>query len=292
METCWFGVGGLDVAAARWPGPSASERAPVVLVHGLGGSTIEWEAAGGRLAEVLARDVVAVDLPGFGRSRLPRGRAVIAAQARVVSRILDQLGPAALVGNSMGGLIGLAVATRHPDAVTHLVLVDPALLTRAARTTSVATTARYATALMPFVGPRVIAALRRRTGPDRYVEERLAAIVRDPTRVEADVRVRLVDQAAERAAFPEAARCYSEAARSIFTGLRGAWQAVRRVVAPTLVIHGSHDALVPVAVVDRLRQARPDWSYEIFDDAGHLPHLEMPERFVEVVAAWLSDSPQ
>ena len=289
MEACAFVAEGVELAATRWPGPPGTRGSPVLLVHGLGGCTIEWDAVGGPLAEALGSDVVAVDLPGFGRSRLPRGRAIIPTHVRVVSSLLDELGPALLVGNSMGGLISLAVAARRPEVVTRLVLVGPALLTAGGRPGNLATAARYTVALTPMVGPAMIAARRRRTTAEAYVDDRLKAIVRDPARIGQGVKTRLVAQAGERASFAEASRCYSDAARSIFTGLRSAWRAVRDVTVPALVIHGDHDALVPVALVERLRRARPDWSYTIFDDAGHLPHLEMPERFVEVVAAWMSD---
>lgn len=289
MEATRFVIGPLEVHGVRWPGPTGATERPVLLVHGLGGCTIEWESVGGRLAAELRTDVYAVDLPGFGRTRLPRGSAAIPRHVGAVTAVLDELGPSTLVGNSMGGLVSMAVAAQRPASVAALVLVDPALVTGGGSSPTVRTAARYAIALTPVVGPAVISRLRRRAGAERYVADRLAAIVHDPDRIAAEVRARLVEQATERAAYAEASRCYSAAARSIFTGLRGSWRVTKSLTAPTLVIHGAHDALVPVGLVDRLRALRPDWAYEVFDDAGHLPHLEIPERFVQTVRAWMAE---
>jgi pimeloyl-ACP methyl ester carboxylesterase len=56
---------------------------------------------------------------------------------------------------------------------------------------------------------------------------------------------------------------------------------------PTLVVHGDLDRLVPLASVDALRELRPDFTIEIFDDVGHAPQLEVPERFMDIVGPWL-----
>src|SRR4051794_6515318 len=103
---------------------------PVVFVHGLAGSWQNWleniphfAAAGHR--------VVAFDLPGFGASELPGEKVSIAGYGRLVDTLLDGLGvgPAVLVGNSMGGFIAAEVAIQVPQRVERLVLVSAAGLT-------------------------------------------------------------------------------------------------------------------------------------------------------------------
>ena len=71
----WLDVDGFRVHAVQW-GNSAGAvgGARVVLVHGLGGHTISWEPSAAALAERLHATVTAVDLPGFGLTRVPRGR--------------------------------------------------------------------------------------------------------------------------------------------------------------------------------------------------------------------------
>ena len=82
---------------------------PIVCVHGLGGNILNWVV----LAPLLGRlgRVVALDLPGFGRSPLAGRSTRIGDQARVLARFLGHIGqPAMLLGSSMGGLIALQVA--------------------------------------------------------------------------------------------------------------------------------------------------------------------------------------
>src|SRR4051795_7475344 len=102
----------------------------MVFIHGLAGSWQNWlenlphfGAAGHR--------VIAFDLPGFGASQAPREKISIPGYGRVVDALLDRLGvgPAVIVGNSMGGFIGAEVAIQYPARVERLVLVSAAGLT-------------------------------------------------------------------------------------------------------------------------------------------------------------------
>ena len=98
-----------------------------VLVHGLGGSQLNWELFAPMLTP--AGRVLALDLPGFGLSEPGERPATVPANVRVLDRFLHQVarGPVVLVGNSMGGMIAILLAARSPENVTGLVLLDPAL---------------------------------------------------------------------------------------------------------------------------------------------------------------------
>ncbi len=100
----------------------------MVLVHGLGGSHLNWMHVADPLTD--HHHVVAVDLPGFGLTPPAGRRSTMEANRDLVHLFGLELSPAApvvLVGNSMGGLVVMLEAARHPDCVSHLVLVDPAL---------------------------------------------------------------------------------------------------------------------------------------------------------------------
>jgi len=84
------------------------------------------------------------------------------------------------------------------------------------------------------------------------------------------------------------ARAFIQASRSI--GLRIAdprfWSRVAAAGAPTLVIHGSLDRLIPVAAARELCHRRPDWELEILEGSGHVPMMETPDLFLDALQAW------
>src|SRR5690242_7458182 len=100
---------------------------PVVLVHGLGGSHLDWLNVAGPLGR--HGRVLALDLVGFGRTP-PEGRSAdVWAQRDLLVRFVREVAgsPAVLVGNSMGGLLTVMAAAEYPDDVAGAVLVDPAV---------------------------------------------------------------------------------------------------------------------------------------------------------------------
>src|SRR5512144_2702302 len=102
---------------------------PIVLVHGLGGSHLNWLPVAPRLAA--HGRVLAVDLLGHGRTRSLGRSARLGANRRMLARFIEAVArePAVLMGNSMGGYLSLAVAADQPAKVASLVLVDPAVPT-------------------------------------------------------------------------------------------------------------------------------------------------------------------
>ncbi len=81
------------------------------------------------------------------------------------------------------------------------------------------------------------------------------------------------------------------ATRSLVAALalkRKVFRWVQDVVAPTLLLQGDRDRLVPVASARNIASLRPDWEYHEFAGAGHVPMLEVPDEFVEVVSDWLA----
>ena len=66
------------------------------------------------------------------------------------------------------------------------------------------------------------------------------------------------------------------------------WTKVKRVKAPTLVVHGDLDRLIPLAAARDLIRRRPDWSLEVMKGVGHVPMMETPEQFLRVVDQWMT----
>jgi pimeloyl-ACP methyl ester carboxylesterase len=121
-------VSRYEAQVGGWPVryEAAGEGEPVVLVHGLSGSTRWWSR---NISEIAERyRVYLVDLPGFGTMRRLRRRFILAEAADWLSEWMDAAGleRAHLVGHSMGGYICLHLAASRPEAVRRLVLVAPA----------------------------------------------------------------------------------------------------------------------------------------------------------------------
>jgi pimeloyl-ACP methyl ester carboxylesterase len=266
------------------------EGGPIVLVHGLDGSHLNWMPVAPRLA-TLGR-VVAVDLFGHGRTPSLRRTARVSANVRMLGRFLDALGggPAVLMGNSMGGYVSLALAAAEPAKVRAIVLVNAALPLARALEVDRWFFLTFAGMALPVVGEALLHA-RWRRGPERMVRDLLALCCVDADRISRDVVDAHVALAAERTlAGPVARRDFLAAQRSLMNRLlrrRRFFEMVATIRAPTLILQGDRDRLVRVASARALAAARPDWRLEVLEGVGHVPQLETPERFLGVVEPWL-----
>src|SRR6476646_7985206 len=175
---------------------------PIVLVHGLGGSYLNWVGIAPALAQ--GRRVVAIDLPGFGLTpALGRDTSVnhnAALLSRFVHEVLGE--PVVLVGNSMGGMISLLLADRRPEQVVGLALVDPALPNPGARPDPqvAATFAMYA---VPRVGELVLTHYNTRFSDRQRVLGTVALCFADPSRADEDVVEAGIELAAWRRSLPD-----------------------------------------------------------------------------------------
>lgn len=263
--------------------------APILLIHGLGGSHVNWEAVAQPLTE--HGTVTAIDLIGFGHTP-PEGRSSsVQAQRDLVIEFLRQHadGPATLVGNSMGGLVSLLVARKAPELVDSLVLVDSALPTVRLKFDP-AVAARLIRPIIPIVGARVYE--KAMEDPQAYMAEMEKLLFVDASRVPADARRKGLEMAAARAEMPWVAQAFSEAARSLFAVLlkrRSFAAGIAEIPAPALIIQGDQDRLVDIESARWLAQLRPDWRLEVFEDIGHVPMLEAHEKFLDVVGSWLHE---
>src|SRR3954447_20289574 len=209
MHERWFDADGPWVHTAEWePAEARPGPAPVVLVHGLGASTLSWELVGQGIADRLGTTVTALDLPGFGRSRCLDRPASMSSHREAVTALLGDLGPSIVLGNSMGGATGVGVAARHPELVHALVLVNAAFPRPGANFDQLARTARYAALTLPAVAAPILRAPAAPPGPARHARTTLGLVFSDGARVDPELRERLVALATERRGYSEAARTY------------------------------------------------------------------------------------
>lgn len=277
----------------NYVGP-VGEGPHMVLVHGLGGSLDNWAAVAPLLAEHYR--VTALDLRGFGRTPLEdTGSTAVKDNRILLDRFLDEVigEPAILVGNSMGGMISILEAAAHPDKVTALILVDPVLSYPSGQDADPTVAGAFGVYMMENALD-IVGAYLEQAGPEASVMTTLQLCSVDVNRIPSEAVEGLVALAKERAGMNWAVRAQVEAARSLLelNAHEGEYHdAIRKVTSPTLLIHGEKDRLIPLAAAQAAAQMRPDWTFEVFEDIGHVPQLEAPDLFVETVTAWLTRTP-
>ena len=264
---------------------------PLVMIHGLGGSHLNWtDVAGSFIAE---HRVYAPDLIGFGLTPLAGRKASISAQQDLVTRFLDEVAgePVTLMGNSMGGLIAMLVAAEAGGRVERLVLVDPALPVVSSASISRSNLVRLGLPIVPFVGPAALRRYSESGSPEAQVDETLELLCAHPGNVGPETREPMAEMVRLRRTMEWAIPAFTQALRSITRVImrRGSFlsETVHRIAAPALLIHGEADTVVAPEAARWLGEARPDWQLELLPDVGHIPMIEIPDRFVAVVQSWL-----
>ncbi|MBD3926109.1 alpha/beta fold hydrolase [Nocardioides cavernae] len=259
-----------------------SGEGPVVLfVHGILGSERQWS----QLVDKVDNDhrVIVPDLFGHGDSAKPMGDYSLSSHAATLRDLLDHLGidRVTLVGHSLGGGIAMQFFYLFPDRVDCLVLVSSGGL-----------------------GREVNLALRSATLPG--AEQVLSVIASTPVLE----RVEALGRGAQRIGWKPGADV-----GAIWRGLttlgdrdsRRAFLATTRAVIdfggqsinahdhlsavtapPTMIVWGSNDRMIPAWHALNAQRAVPDCRVELFEGAGHFPHLDDPERFARVLRDFIS----
>lgn len=252
----------------------------LLLIHGIAVSSENWRA----VAEPLARrhTVIAPDLPGHGGSGIGPGDYSLGNFASGLRDLLLALGHerATLVGHSLGGGVAMQFAYQFPEMVERLVLASSGGL-----------------------GPEVSPILRAAAlpGADLFISATAKAGQRVggaigrgliAAGIEPSPDVTEVARGYAALAEPERRKAFLATLRSV-VGTKG-----QRVAAtdrlylaeevPVLIIWGARDRIIPAQHGEEAHHALPGSQLEVFEDAGHLPQLEHPDRFVAVLERFVS----
>ena len=287
----WVDVNG-PVHYREWPSP---ETGPAfVLVHGLGGSHLNWAA----VAPGLSRRgrVLTPDLAGFGLTPPEGRRTDVGGNWRLLDGFLKALDlpPVILVGNSMGGMVTLIQCAHNPRSIEAMVLVDAAFPRGRAASAqfSPKVAALFALYSSRWLGQRLASARAKRLGAEGLVRETLRVCAADPGSLDPTLVAAHVEMADLRMGFEYGTQAFLDAARSIFRAqvAPARYRTIERAArCPALVMHGALDQLVPVGAAVAAARAHPEWELVVFDDLGHVPQMEAPQRWLEVVERWLDD---
>jgi pimeloyl-ACP methyl ester carboxylesterase len=255
----------------------------LLLLHGIGDSSASWVPLMRPLAERFT--VIAPDLLGHGESAKPRADYSVAAYANGMRDLLDILGfdTATVVGHSLGGGVAAQLAYQHPTRVERLVLVSSGGVAREVSPFLRFASTPLADLVLPLLRlpPARLAAMGaievlRRSGTD---------IGRD-----AEELGRVLDalpDVAARGAFSRTLRSVVDWRGQVVTMLDRSYLAEAMAVQ---LIWGAHDAVIPVSHAYVAHHAMPGSRLEIFDEAGHFPHHQDPERFVDLLHDFIAST--
>ncbi len=249
---------------------------PLLLLHGFGASTLLWEPVLPELAR--SRRAVAIDLHGFGWTERPQEPAAytLEGQERMVLGVADQLGfdRFDLAGHSYGGAIALFIASRHPERVRSLVLVDNAMPEYAALRRA----KKYGNRGLARIFVRTVGL---RTARVRYgLEESYADDRKVTDELVRNYLVRLRVEGVEDAFYGLTAPNGEPPVELDLATIRQ----------PTLVVWGEDDELIRASDARASAARLPNGRFVALEGCGHLPTSECPDEFVAAVMPFLIET--
>jgi len=248
----------------------------IVLIHGITSTSATWE----RVMPYLATDftVIAPDLLGHGQSAKPRGDYSLGAYASGVRDLMVSLGHerATFVGHSLGGGVAMQAAYQFPERCERLVLVNSGGLGREVNFLLRSATLPLSEVVLPLlastrilgagrVAGRLIGRLGVRAGTDIAELAKGHASLADP---------------AARAAFVHTLRTIVDPGGQRVDASDRLYLAKN---VPFMLVWGEHDPIIPVEHGYRAHELIASSRLEVFEEAGHFPHVDDPQRFLDVL---------
>ena len=261
----------------------AGQGPPVVLIHGVAGRAAQWDQTMIQLAD--DHTVIAPDLLGHGESAKPRGDYSLGAFASGVRDLLIGLDieGATVVGHSLGGGIAMQFAYQFPERCQRLVLVSSGGLGQDVHPVLRAATLPGSEIVLPLLAheklleaaslvPRLLGKLGFHTGPDiKEMAHGYASL----------------SNAEARSAFIHTVRAVIDPTGQRINASDRLYLASKM---PSLIVWGCRDRIIPVEHAQPAHEGMPGSRLELFEDAGHFPHLDDPIRFARTLQAFFAET--
>jgi pimeloyl-ACP methyl ester carboxylesterase/CheY-like chemotaxis protein len=254
-------------------------RNTALLIHGWSSS---WYAMS-PLFETVNRNhhSIAVDLPGYGNSP-PMGKpATIAGYADLLAQLIEQVSakPVVLIGHSMGGMISITMALRHPHLIERMVLLCPTISGYLSRWINIVA---WFTSFEsnPVIG-RIVGALEPQLLNITDSLMRPASFAERTNITEADYHQLRAD-ARRKGQGRVRAECFQAMRAGDLRGKFG------EISVPTLVLWGMEDNTVPLRDASVVADEWPTAELRVIPKAGHWPQFETPDRTIREVRSFLS----
>jgi pimeloyl-ACP methyl ester carboxylesterase len=250
---------------------------PLLLVHGFADSADTWRHLLATLGRA-GRRALAVDLPGFGTATpLAKGAILPQLDAFADDLLAHALGEsgereAVLVGNSLGGCVGLRLAERAGARLGGVVAVAPAGLAMSRWVGVIERDPLVRTLLaLPFPVPRAVVREALGAAFGRFAFAR-------PGRIDRKVFDAFCSHHPDRASVAR----LLDLAHRVVAELHDPFD-LPRIGCPVLLVWGKKDRLVFPVGANRVLEAVPGSRLELIDDCGHCPQIEVPERMADLV---------
>ncbi|HEY8754755.1 MAG TPA: alpha/beta fold hydrolase [Candidatus Dormibacteraeota bacterium] len=247
----------------------AGEGQWLLLIPGLGTTRVVFDPLMGLLTPHFR--VAVYDQRGIGASQLTPGPYTTEQLGDDAAAVLDGVASprAAVLGASFGGMVAQQLAIRHPHRVAALLL---------------AATGPGAGHLARDPDPAATAALLGKGARTPEQAYRMACTVLYSQRFQEEHPDFIEQQVRDRARHPVAARAFQ--AQLAASQAHDVWEKLPSVAAPTLVLHGSEDVVMPLANAELLCERIPGAVLAVFEGAGHLFFHEQPERTADALTAF------
>jgi pimeloyl-ACP methyl ester carboxylesterase len=262
--------------------PQDTPKPPIILIHGLGDEADSWRHLFPLLSEEFR--VLALDLPGFGRSAAP-GRINLKRHIAVVLALLAETGPAVLAGSSMGAVVAEGTAMANPGMVRGLVLLDGCFPMDTGLGSPLLLMA------LPFLGKHWYRAFRAdHEGAWRSLFGYYADIQGLPEAEKQFLRERVI----ARVESSTQERAYFATLRSlIWARAVLAGRFVRFMAAfpgKIRILWGAEDKVLPPEAARTIRERRPDAVFSLIEGAGHLPQQERPAPTAAAIGEFVAEA--
>ncbi|MBW2270179.1 MAG: alpha/beta fold hydrolase [Deltaproteobacteria bacterium] len=259
---------------------TAGEGPVLLLIHGMAGSATTWKHVMPALSEEFT--VVAPDLLGHGCSEKGMGDYSLGNLASSLRDLLVALGHdhASIVGQSLGGGVAMQLAYQFPERCERLVLVSSGGLGREVN---------QLLRLLSLPGSAAVLSLACSAPVQRAIEgvaDLASRVGLHPAPVIGELWRSYSSLGDE-----DTRRAFLRTLRAVIDREGQAVSATTRLhlaaEVPTLIVWGGADAIIPVEHAHEAHAAIEGSRLEIFDEVGHYPHVEAPERFVAVLTEFV-----
>lgn len=255
----------------------------ILMIHGLGDEADTWRHVINPLAKEF--HVLAIDLPGFGRSDKPDrdySPQFFIDTLHEFLTILD-IKKAFLMGSSLGGMLAQGYALEHPDKIAGIILVGGSLFQK---------DPEFDLSLrlmqIPLVGEWLYTSLRK--NPDRAYDS-LRNVYHDLDAMPQGDKDFLYQRVNQRVWSDAQRYAYFSTLRKMAKWVKKSQEGLEEKLNvhkfPTLVIRGEFDSLFTENNADSLIHAQTNAANVTVHDSGHLPHQETPTAFLDAVSVWL-----